>query len=187
MSLDKQEAIATLKDLTAGTVGACAGIVAGQPLDTIKTRYQVSRNKYINIFDCLQQTVRYEGISALYKGMLSPLLGNAPLNMIVFGTNGNMNRILNKHYPDNNTLQPNYWKLYISGTYAGAAQCIVCTPVELVKCRMQVQQNTVTAHTLSPLHVTTNSAIHTVQPNLTLTADPIKPQYNGSIDCAIKL
>jgi solute carrier family 25 carnitine/acylcarnitine transporter 20/29 len=34
------EAIATLKDLTAGTVGGCAGIVAGQPLDTIKVRMQ---------------------------------------------------------------------------------------------------------------------------------------------------
>lgn len=184
MSDTSNELLATAKDLTAGTIGACAGIITGQPLDTIKTRYQVSRHKYINIIDCFNQTIRYEGIHALYKGMLSPLLGNAPLNMIVFGTNGNMNRTLNKYYPDNNntTNQPNYYKLYISGTYAGAAQCIVCTPVELVKCRMQVQQNNILP-TTNVLHIT-NSTLAPIQPNITLQSNTTHTQYKGSIDCA---
>lgn len=136
MSFDRDEAIRTLQDLTAGTLGACAGIVAGQPLDTIKIRLQVNRGQYKSALDCVASVVRREGPLALYKGMLSPLLGNAPLNMIVFGTYGNMRRTLDRYFPDplpsgHRLAEPSYWKLYAAGTYAGAAQCIVCTPSTL--------------------------------------------------------
>ena len=34
------EWLTIVKDLTAGTVGGCASILAGQPLDTVKVRLQ---------------------------------------------------------------------------------------------------------------------------------------------------
>ena len=51
----------TLKDLTAGTIGGCSGIVAGQPLDTVKVRLQ-STNSFTGPLDCLVKTVRNEGV-----------------------------------------------------------------------------------------------------------------------------
>jgi solute carrier family 25 carnitine/acylcarnitine transporter 20/29 len=82
---------------------------------------------------------------AFYKGMTSPLIGNAPMNAIVFGCNGNMNRLLYTYSPRTKDEilhgTPRYWQIYISAAYAGAAQCIVCTPVELIKCKLQVQSD----------------------------------------------
>jgi len=60
------EWLLSLQDLVAGTIGACAGIVAGQPLDTIKTRMQTSAN-YNGVWDCVMKTGRNEGVKAFYK------------------------------------------------------------------------------------------------------------------------
>lgn len=141
------EVIATLKDLTAGTVGGCAGIVAGQPLDTVKVRIQsqnLSNPLYKNALDCFVKTVRHEGPLALYKGMATPLLGNAPMQAVVFGAYGNMTRILDDYYPPapkvtGVTTRPEYGKLYAAGSWAGVIQCVIATPAELIKCKLQVQ------------------------------------------------
>ena len=68
---------------------------------------------------------------SLYKGMASPMLGMAVINAIVFGVQGNMmqgrsNTVLNHS---------------ITGGVAGAAQSFICSPMELVKLRLQMQKN----------------------------------------------
>lgn len=142
------EAIATLKDLTAGTVGGCAGIVAGQPLDTVKVRLQTQDKNNI-IFrgpvDCFVKTVKLEGPRALFKGMSSPLIGNAPMQALTFGAYGNMRRMLESVFPIAERKSkfreaPPYFHLYTAGCWAGLAQCVVASPVELVKCKLQVQR-----------------------------------------------
>jgi len=111
-------------------------------LDTIKVRIQSQLTPiYKGSFDCLVKTVRHEGFLALYKGMLSPVLGNAPLNAVVFGAYGNANRVLDHFFPQTKKLEsPSYWRLYSAGCWAGLMQCLVCTPVELVKCKLQNQK-----------------------------------------------
>jgi hypothetical protein len=59
-----------VEELIAGTIGGCAGIAAGQPLDTIKLRLQAAGTPYRSAFRCLVDTVRLEGVAALYKGMV---------------------------------------------------------------------------------------------------------------------
>lgn len=46
------------------------------------------------------KTVRQEGVLALFKGLTSPLVGNAPLNAIVFGAFGQCQRFLNQNFPE---------------------------------------------------------------------------------------
>ncbi len=121
-----------------------SSVCVSEPLDTIKVRLQSSPPSYYrNSFDCLIRTVRSEGLRSLYKGMASPLLGNAPLNAIVFGCNGHMNRLLDKQFPSKHSNSgvktPEYARLYLSATWGGIAQCVIATPVELIKCKMQVQ------------------------------------------------
>ena len=103
MSSDSSSEIENiLKDLAAGTIGGCAGILAGQPFDTIKVRLQSQPiDAYRNTFHCLRSTVVNEGFFSLYKGMLSPLVGNAPINAVVFGAYGNAMRLINDHFPNN--------------------------------------------------------------------------------------
>ncbi|GAB5369850.1 hypothetical protein AAMO2058_001441900 [Amorphochlora amoebiformis] len=146
----ENEAIAVIKDLAAGTVGGCGGIIAGQPLDTVKVRIQspTTRGLYRGPIHCFLKIVTDEGPLALFKGMTSPLVGNAPMQAIVFGMNGNANRIMDKYIPslrqkerDLPGSKPNFLRLYLAGTWAGIGQLSVCVPVELIKCKLQVQQD----------------------------------------------
>lgn len=142
-----EEGLAIAKDLAAGTVGGCAGIVAGQPLDTIKVRLQsqdAARPLYRGTVHCFQTTISKEGVFALFKGMGTPLIGNAPMQGLVFGAYGQMMRALDTWRPTpvpvpGVTTKPDYVKLYAAGTWAGLIQCFIATPVELVKCKLQVQ------------------------------------------------
>jgi solute carrier family 25 carnitine/acylcarnitine transporter 20/29 len=67
----------------------------------------------------------------LYKGVLSPLYGLAAINAIVFGVQANVQRRLNN--PD--SIQSHA----LAGSIAGAAQCVICSPMELAKTRLQIQ------------------------------------------------
>jgi solute carrier family 25 carnitine/acylcarnitine transporter 20/29 len=49
--------------------------------------------------DCFVKTVKLEGPRALFKGMTSPLVGNAPMQALTFGAYGNMRRILESVFP----------------------------------------------------------------------------------------
>eukprot|EP01047_Picozoa_sp_COSAG01_P017008 COSAG01_NODE_888_length_12915_cov_10.708723_7_plen_141_part_00 len=57
-----------------------------QPLDTIKVRLQARPGVYSGIADCAARTVRHEGVRGLFKGMVPPLVGNGPLNALLFAT-----------------------------------------------------------------------------------------------------
>jgi Mitochondrial carrier protein. len=65
--------------------------------------------------------------------MSSPMAGVALVNAIVFGVYGNFQRNLPRH----DALSSHF----MAGAAAGFAQSFVCCPLELVKSRLQVQQN----------------------------------------------
>eukprot|EP00742_Colponemidia_sp_Colp-10_P005373 GILJ01005741.1.p1 GENE.GILJ01005741.1~~GILJ01005741.1.p1 ORF type:complete len:321 (-),score=20.21 GILJ01005741.1:152-1114(-) len=124
-----------LIDLFAGTVGGVAGIVVGQPLDTVRVRYQTRPDLYKGSVDCLQKTFKWEGMRGFFKGMSSPIIGNAPLNALLFAVQGSSSRFLDRHFPEMNRNT----HLYITGTYAGFMSTFVTTPMELLKVKMQCQ------------------------------------------------
>lgn len=177
----------TLIDLTAGTIGGCAGIVTGQPLDTVKVRMQ-ARSASIgggSSWQCLLRTAQTEGWRGLFRGMAAPLLGNAPLNAILFaGYGGAMRLMEQRHYSEQQQQQQSLvfrqrellldqqqrnahsniqqlpthvhqdalhprlahepfkasWShVLLAGSWAGLLQCVTVTPMELVKCQMQVR------------------------------------------------
>jgi len=127
--------------------------VAGQPLDTIKVRLQSHQTArlYRGSLHCFVKIVTEEGFLALFKGITSPLVGNAPMQAIVFGMNGNANRLMDRYVPalrekphevsGGKKPLPNLARMYLAGTWAGIGQLSVCVPVELIKCQLQVQQD----------------------------------------------
>lgn len=120
-------------DFLAGCLGGCAGIAVGHPLDTVKVCLQTqdSHNpKYRNTFHCLQTIFAKEGIRGVYRGVTSPLLGVAGINAIIFGVYGNAQRCMKN--PD--SLKSHA----LAGGAAGFIQSFLCSPMELVKSRMQV-------------------------------------------------
>ena len=151
-----------LQDMVSGTIGGVAGIVVGQPLDTIKVRLQVQRAEAVNgvgqrvlarrlsrtssapftrqysgILDCAAQTVRREGVRGLFKGVLAPCLANAPINATVFVIHGGVTRWLARGR-EGGIGSITATEHFLAGSLGGLAQCVFATPNEGVKIRQQV-------------------------------------------------
>jgi len=128
-----------LKDLIAGTIGGASGIVVGHPIDTVKVRLQVDRS-YKGITDCVLKTLRQEGPTSFFKGVVAPVLGAAPINAVVFVTYGGVMRLAAENYGkvDESEL-PIYWH-GLAGICAGFGQNVFGTPNELVKIKCQVNR-----------------------------------------------
>ncbi|XP_055352160.1 mitochondrial basic amino acids transporter-like [Paramacrobiotus metropolitanus] len=123
-----------LADFVAGTLGGCAGVIVGYPLDTVKVRLQTQSAAaplYKGTYHCLSTIVRNESAWGLYKGMSSPLCGVAVINAIVFGVYGNAMRYLN-----NNASLTNH---FLAGMLAGGVQSLISCPMELAKTKIQIQ------------------------------------------------
>lgn len=76
------------------TCGAIAGFIAtvvGSPVDVVKTRVMNATNpdgskKYKNVIECAYKTLRYEGVTAFYKGFGLNYLRLGTWNTIMFLT-----------------------------------------------------------------------------------------------------
>ncbi len=73
-----------------------AVVLVGQPFDTIKIRLQSQKQHYKNAFDCAKQILGQEGVSAFYKGSLSPILGSAFTLSLFYGFNSLFIKIMKK-------------------------------------------------------------------------------------------
>eukprot|EP00567_Pseudictyota_dubia_P016331 CAMPEP_0197441750 /NCGR_PEP_ID=MMETSP1175-20131217/7945_1 /TAXON_ID=1003142 /ORGANISM="Triceratium dubium, Strain CCMP147" /LENGTH=322 /DNA_ID=CAMNT_0042972081 /DNA_START=233 /DNA_END=1201 /DNA_ORIENTATION=+ len=143
------------KDFVAGTVGGFAGKLLDYPLDTVKVLLQTQNVSagsgasvgtvagevpvvYRGAWHCLTHTFRTKGVKGLYKGLSSPLLGSMAENAVLFLTFGYFKRLLGE-VPGEKDLS--LTELSLAGAGAGGVVAFVLTPVELVKCRLQVQNS----------------------------------------------
>lgn len=104
-------------------------------MDTIKVHLQtqdVKTPKYKGTFHCFRTILAKEGAIGLYRGITSPLGGVALVNAVVFGVYGNIQR----NVEDPNSLKSHF----LAGTLAGLAQSFICSPMELAKTRLQIQE-----------------------------------------------
>lgn len=100
-------------------------------------------------WDCFLQTLRAEGLRGLYRGVSMPIAGAMAENATLFVSFSQTQALLRHLSPppadsagrggDSSVPPPNVTQLSIAGAVAGAAASFVLTPVELVKCKMQVQ------------------------------------------------
>ncbi|CAF0938751.1 unnamed protein product [Didymodactylos carnosus] len=121
-------------DFGFGFIAGVTGTVAGYPFDTVKVRLQtqtLNQRMYSGSLDCFIKIFKQESILGFYKGMTSPMFGVAVINGIVFSVqNASKNLFQN---PDT------YHALMCTGAIAGGVQAIICSPIELVKTRLQMQ------------------------------------------------
>jgi len=162
-----------LKDFAAGCVGGFAGKLLDYPLDTVKVLLQTQNVQSVNssssgrasvaaavnssavegpvvyrgAWHCLQHTVETKGVQGLYKGISSPLLGSMAENAVLFFVYNNCKRALGE-VPGGPELT--LFQLALAGAGAGAVVPFVLTPVELVKCRLQVQNSASTVAGFRP-------------------------------------
>lgn len=107
--------------------------LTGQPLDTMKVRMQNSAVK-LSLFGVIKNTVKQEGILGFYKGMGPPLATVPLINSIVFASYEFSKRQLGVVSDDDFTFKQSM----VSGMFAGLVNSFVLSPIELVKCRLQI-------------------------------------------------
>ncbi|GJJ77950.1 mitochondrial ornithine carrier protein [Entomortierella parvispora] len=141
----------SLKDLAFGSLAGVAGKFVEFPFDTVKVRLQtqpLDHPIFKGPFDCFRQTVRNEGFLGLYNGLSSPLVGAMLENAVLFVGYRRAQDMLREFVavPDQNAVpgaEPaplSIPMLCLSGGISGVFASMVLTPVELVKCKLQVQQ-----------------------------------------------
>ncbi|AWU77252.1 hypothetical protein CAS74_001177 [Pichia kudriavzevii] len=133
----------SLNEIFLGSVSGACGKLVEYPFDTIKVRLQYSQSLdnqlYNSTFHAIKQTFLNEGIvNGFYKGLKIPLMGAAlEASCLFFSYNIAQDFIkLYKGIPLGEELG-NAGKL-VSGAFSGIATSFVLTPIELVKCKFQV-------------------------------------------------
>ncbi|XP_012277169.1 mitochondrial carnitine/acylcarnitine carrier protein [Orussus abietinus] len=136
------ENVSPIKYFLSGGFGGICTVVCGHPLDTIKVRLQTmpkvgpkENPLYSGTWDCAKKTVTTEGIRGLYKGMLAPLCGIAPIFAMSFMGFGMGKKIQQRHKDEK--LTP--IQLFYAGAFSGVFTTIIMAPGERIKCLLQVQ------------------------------------------------
>ena len=127
-----------LVDIFAGT---CAGInvtIVGHPFDTLKVRLQTQptdKPVYSGLVDCFKKTIKWEGISGLYKGVQSPLVGQIFFRSNMFLAFGEAKRF----FSQNGKRKMKIIEYYYCGSIAWGWGVIAECPIDLFKTQMQIQ------------------------------------------------
>ena len=129
-----------LGPILSGTASGVTKLVVGHPFDTIKVRLQTegSHGRFRGPLDCLQQTLRHEGVRGLYKGGTPPLVGWGIIDSLMWGSLIQYRRLLQSLQSD--PTAPLQLSLhFVAGGLAGMTSVVAVTPIEQVKARLQVQ------------------------------------------------
>jgi solute carrier family 25 (mitochondrial carnitine/acylcarnitine transporter), member 20/29 len=138
----------SIRGFLAGAFSGFAKCTVGHPFDTIKVRMQTcAPGQFKGPLDCLLRTIRQEGIGAVYKGVTPPLVGWLAMDSVMLGSLTLYRRMLKDSVPHNSLLHREdsggvalrSFGHGIAGMMAGSTVCIIATPVEHIKARLQVQ------------------------------------------------
>lgn len=96
---------------------------------------------YTGPLDCFRQSYQADGLRGLYRGISAPLVGAALETSSLFF----WERVAQKALYASNIYAPGAQlplpALFFTGAVSGAFSSLVLTPIELVKCKMQVPAN----------------------------------------------
>ena len=89
--------------------------------------------------DCVKQTVKAEGLGGLYKGIMSPILGQMAFNATQFLLYGQVTDLVSSKfgYKKNEPLEVKH--VALSGALVGFGVAFVEAPQDLFKSQLQVQ------------------------------------------------
>ncbi|KAJ3218994.1 hypothetical protein HK099_004843, partial [Clydaea vesicula] len=128
----------TSADLIFGSIGGFGGRLIEHPFDTVKVRLQTT-NDFLNARDCFKKTFQSQGINGFYKGLSSPLYGSIFENAVIFASYTFFQNQINNFYNQPKESDLTLKQLCLAGALSGATISFIMTPVELIKCNLQVQ------------------------------------------------
>ncbi|KAG0144005.1 hypothetical protein CROQUDRAFT_660544 [Cronartium quercuum f. sp. fusiforme G11] len=138
-----------LKDIGYGSVAGICSKIFEHPFDLVKVRLQSQpldqALRFRGPFDCFRKTTAQEGVRGLYRGVSMPVIGAMAENATLFLVYGQVQKLIrylrmdSNHPTASSKLLPLPY-VALSAACAGATASFILTPIELIKCRMQVQQ-----------------------------------------------
>ncbi|KAG2003652.1 carnitine/acyl carnitine carrier [Coprinopsis cinerea AmutBmut pab1-1] len=154
-SWHQSEAFRAAKELAYGSTAGILSKIFEHPFDLTKVRLQSqvldATARFSGPIDCLTKTWKYEGFRGLYRGLPAPIVGAMAENASLFLSYDKFKSLIRHvtHQPPDAQLQ--LYQLGIAAAGAGAVTSFLLTPIELVKCKMQVQMLVDPAHRVGPL------------------------------------
>ncbi|PSS03609.1 amino acid transporter [Coniella lustricola] len=132
----------SVEDILYGSIAGIVGKYIEYPFDTVKVRLQSQPDhlplRYTGPLDCFRQSIRSDGLLGLYRGISAPLVGAALENSSLFFFERIGRETLFKFGFCARDQQMPLPALWFTGAFSGMFTSFVLTPVELVKCKIQV-------------------------------------------------
>lgn len=132
------------ENLLAGSIAGCSSLAACHPFDVIRIHAQTNKKNVPlltlikDIMFIKNHNTNYnivKGISSLYKGFWGPFFAQGLYKSIIFSTNSLMGQYC---FPNQ---KPTSFSIFTSGFIAGTVNCIVVSPVELIRTKQIISQS----------------------------------------------
>lgn len=121
-----------------------AGKIIEYPFDTVKVRLQSQPDnlplRYAGPLDCFRQSFQTEGIRGLYRGISAPMAGAAVETSSLFFSYRILQETMKATVCSPTEPLP-FSALLVCGALSGSFTSLLLTPIELIKCKMQVPAN----------------------------------------------
>lgn len=133
-------AIESVKSFVAGGFGGVAAVLVGHPFDLTKTRLQTAApGVYTGAIDVVKKTLRRDGITGLYRGMVPPLLGVTPIFAVSFWAYDASKKLIFAVTPQRTSDALSTVELAAAGFLSAVPTTLITAPVERAKVLLQVQ------------------------------------------------
>ena len=182
---------AVMKPILIGSISGVFGRLLDYPFDTIKTRLQTASLEALRArltaralgqtlpapssasmaqmespLQCLRNTLSREGVRGLYRGCITPCMSAAVEDSISFSVYHAVARLIGTPPPHRagQASRPEdlpLSRVFLSGSCGGMATAVIATPMELIKCRLQIDR-------------------------VSTAAGGAAPRYSGPWDCLLK-
>ncbi|KAG8530763.1 uncharacterized protein KY384_004120 [Bacidia gigantensis] len=144
VDMSSSQSAEALKDIAFGSLAGAIGKMIEYPFDTVKVRLQsqpLHHPMYSGPLDCFRQSIRSDGVvRGLYRGVAAPIFGAAvETSSLFFSYRISQDLLLATAYKrgyERSDLPMN--ALLLCGGMSGAFTSLLLTPIELVKCQMQI-------------------------------------------------
>lgn len=140
MATDQRKPLPFVANFAAGAIAGISEILTFYPLDVVKTRMQLDTGKSRHgLVGTLRAIVKEEGIGRLYRGLVPPLLLEAPKRAVKFAANDFWGKTFINMTGQSKMTQS---LSVLTGCTAGATESFVVVPFELVKIKLQDKTST---------------------------------------------
>ncbi|KAK6071175.1 amino-acid transporter arg-13 [Seiridium cupressi] len=162
---EKSQARESVEDILYGSVAGVIGKYIEYPFDTVKVRLQSQPDhlplRYTGPLDCFRQSIKQDGVLGLYRGITAPLVGAAlETSSLFFFERIGRETVYKTGLCSRDEVLP-LPALWFTGAFSGAFTSFVLTPIELVKCKIQVPA-TVSSDGMVPKAPTVASVVRDV-------------------------